>query len=312
MARHITLVVAEARAAGPDIRRLVLRDPDGWPLPKIKPGAHVDLDVPGIGLRAYSLMGDPAVADRWVVAVKREAASRGGSAWLHDGLAEGDTIAAAMPRCTFPLADAARHVMIAGGIGVTPFLAMAPVLARNDADWVLHVLHRGPLPCPGDLAPWIESGRAVAHDTRAAPRPSLAALLGAHAPGTHAYACGPQAMLDAFTEATAAWPDGTATIEHFIPPALPPDPTARPYTLVRASTGATVEVQAGGSMAAALLSIGGSVELSCEGGICGACKIRWIEGEPVHRDRVLSAAERATHVMACVAGCASDRLVVDA
>lgn len=312
MARHIELRVAEARPAGHGILRLTLRDPDGWPLPRVKPGAHLDLHVPGVGPRAYSLCGDPAVQDSWTVAVKREAESRGGSAWVH-GLREGDPVAASMPRCTFPLAEGAtRHVMIAGGIGVTPFLAMAPALERVGADWTLHLLHRGALPCPDDLAPWLARGRAVAHDTTVMPRPSLDALLGPYQPGLQALCCGPAAMIEAFEQATAAWPAGAARAEHFVPPVLPPDPAARPYTLVLAGSGASAEVPAGGSMLVALRALGAKVDASCEGGICGACKVRWLEGEPLHRDRVLIPAERGTHLMACVAGCASDRLVLDA
>ncbi|WP_424135696.1 PDR/VanB family oxidoreductase [Roseomonas chloroacetimidivorans] len=312
MARHIELRVAEARPAGPGILRVTLRDPDGWPLPRVKPGAHLDLHVPGLGPRAYSLCGDPAVQDSWTVAVKLEPESRGGSAWVH-GLKPGDPVAASMPRCTFPLAEgAARHVMIAGGIGVTPFLAMAPVLERAGADWVLHVLHRGALPCPDDLAPWIETGRAVAHDTSVQPRPTLDALLGPYAPGLQAYCCGPVLMIDAFEHATAAWPAGTARAEHFVPPVLPPDPAARSYTLVLRNSGTSADVPAGGSMLVALRAMGAKVDASCEGGICGACKVRWLEGEPIHRDRVLSPAERGTHLMACVASCASQTLVLEA
>lgn len=312
MARHIELVVAEVRAAGPGIRRVTLKDPEGWPLPRLRPGAHLDLLVPGLGARAYSLCGDPAVEDAWVIAVKREAASRGGSAWVHD-LSEGDPVAATMPRCTFPLAeDGTRHVMIAGGIGVTPFLAMAPVLEGAGADWTLHLLYRGALPCAEDLVPWLARGRVVPHDTAAIPRPAMATLLGSYAPGTTAYCCGPNAMIEDFEAATAGWPDGTARAEHFVPPPLPPDPEARPYTLVLARSGHEAEVPAGGSMLAAMRALGANVDASCEGGVCGACRVRWLEGEPVHRDRVLSPEERKYALMACVAGCASGRLVVEA
>jgi len=310
MARHITLRVTEACDAGPGIRRLVLQDPDGWPLPKVRAGAHVDIQVPGIGPRAYSLCGDPAQQDRWVIAVRREAASRGGSAWMHDDVAAGDTVFAAMPRCTFPIAETAgRHVMIGGGIGVTPFLAMAPVLERAGRHWTLHVLHRDGVPCPDDLAPWIAQGRVVLHDTEAAPRPSVASLLGQ---AEQAYCCGPAGLLEDFTAATAAWPAGSALIEHFVPPPRLADPDARAYTLVRASSGQSIAAEAGETVLSALRRMGAAVETSCEGGICGACEVRWIEGQPLHHDLVLTGARRATHLMACVAQCASDRLVVEA
>lgn len=312
MPQHITLVVRRAVPDGPGTRRLLLQDPDGWALPRWKPGAHLDLHIPGVGNRSYSLCGDTARADLWEVAVKREAPSRGGSAWLHEALSEGAVIAASMPRCTFPIADGAtRHVMVAGGIGVTPFLAMACALDRRGAEWTLSVLCRGEPPCAAALARWATTGRVRIHDTTRAPRPSWGTLLGAPAPGLHAYCCGPQAMLDGFAEATRDWPPGTTSIELFIPPPLPAVEGARPYMLRRSTTGAEVEVEAGGSMLAALRGLGAKVDSSCEGGICGACEVRWLEGEPIHRDRVLSPERRRTHLMACVAQCASERLVVE-
>ncbi|HYZ32833.1 MAG TPA: ferredoxin reductase, partial [Crenalkalicoccus sp.] len=172
--RHIHCVVAEAAPAGPAIRRLVLMDPEGWQLPRFRPGAHVDLHLPGADgapmVRAYSLCGDPAQQDRYVIAVKRGAAGRGGSAFLHDRLAVGDAVALSLPRCTFPLAaEARRHVFIAGGIGVTPFLAMAAALDRTGGEYLLHLVHRGAPPLAEALAPLVARGRAVLHDTEAAP-----------------------------------------------------------------------------------------------------------------------------------------------
>jgi vanillate O-demethylase ferredoxin subunit len=310
MARHIALVVEQALEDGPLTRRLVLRDPDGWPLPRWKPGAHLDLMVPGIGPRAYSLCGDPATTDRWEVAVKREPASRGGSAWLHEALRPGDAVDATMPRCTFPIAaNANRHVMVAGGIGVTPLLAMARALERQGADWALHLLCRGAPPC-GEVLTAL-GPRVQVRDTLRASRPAWDRLLGTPEPGLHAYCCGPEAMLDGFASATARWPEGSATMEHFVPPPLPTAEGAVPYTLRRAATGEEATVEAGGSMLAALRGLGVKVDTSCEGGICGACEVRWVEGTPIHRDRVLSPERRKTHLMACVAQCASSHLVVE-
>jgi ferredoxin-NADP reductase len=310
--KHVQTVVREAEPAGPGVRRLTLMDPDGWPLPKAKPGAHIDLHLPGGLTRAYSLCGDPAQADRYVVAVKREGDGRGGSAFVHDALAVGDALGVSLPRCTFPLApDAAEHVFVAGGIGVTPFLPMAMAAERAGTPWRLHLLHRDAPPLPDTLAPLAESGRAVLHDTARAPRPALSALLGPAAPGRHAYCCGPAGMIADFEAATADWPAGAAHVEHFVPPPLLPDPEARPFTLVLARSGREAALPAGAPLLPAIRALGGAVEASCEGGICGACRVRWLEGPPLHRDRVLSPAERERDVMACVAGCAGPRLVLD-
>ncbi|MDB5317309.1 MAG: Vanillate O-demethylase ferredoxin subunit [Rhodospirillales bacterium] len=314
MPRHIMLVVARIVADGPATRRLVLRDPDGWPLPRCRPGAHLDLHVPGVGPRAYSLCGDPVVQDSWEIAVRREAESRGGSAWVHDALSEGDAVAVSMPRCTFPIADAAsRHVMVAGGIGVTPFLAMACEFERRGADWTLHLLSRGEPPCASALERLAQTGKIRIHDTTRTARPGWEAMLGASAaPGLHAYCCGPEVMLDGFAHATQGWPTGTTSIEHFVPPPLPAAEGAVRYSLRRSVAGTEMVVESGESMLTALRALGAKVEASCEGGICGACEVRWLEGEPIHRDRVLTPERRRTHLMACVAQCASERLVVDA
>ncbi len=312
MPQHITLVVRSAAADGPGTRRLVLQDPDGWPLPRWQPGAHLDIQVPGIGHRSYSLCGDPARSNTWEVAVKLEAASRGGSTWFHKGLAEGEVVAAAMPRCTFPIASkATRHVMVGGGIGVTPFMAMAHEFNRLGADWILHVLSRGAVPCRADLEHWGPVNVRI-HDTAQGRRPSWEEMLGGYAPGLHAYCCGPEAMLSGFEDATRTWPEGTASIEHFVPPPLPAAEGAKPYVLCRSITGAEAPIEPGASMLAALRNLGAKVDASCEGGICGACELRWLEGEPIHRDRVLSPERRRTHLISCVAQCASQRLVVEA
>ena len=304
--KHIRLALRAAEPAGPGIRLLTLIDPEGWPLPRWRPGAHVDLHLPGGLVRAYSLCGDPAEADRWRVAVKREPAGRGGSAWLHDALAVGDELPASLPRCTFPLAEGARrHLFLAGGIGVTPFLAMAAALARSGTDFHLHLLHRDPPPLPAQVAAL--GDRATLHDTRGG-RPDLAALLGPPAPDTEAYCCGPSGLIDAFL---ATWPAARARVEHFTPPPLAPLPGARPFTLVLARSGRSLALTAGAPLLPALHALGAEVEASCEGGICGACRVRWLEGPPLHRDRVLRPEERATHLMACVAGCAGPRLVLD-
>jgi ferredoxin-NADP reductase len=303
------LIVQNAALAGPGIRLLRLQDADGWTLPPFQPGAHIDLHLRNGQSRSYSLCNDPAEDDVYVIAVKREPKGRGGSCLIHDALAIGDSVEVSLPRSTFLLApDASRHAFIAGGIGVTPFLSMAAVLRRHGADFHLHVLFRTDPPLPALLAPLCDSGHATLHDTRAG-RPPLDTLLGQPSNDSHVYACGPAGLMEAVQ--TAGWPAERCHVEHFVPPILPPDPDARDYTLVLARSGRSVNVQAGESVLTALRRIGIAVDTSCEGGICGACRIRWTEGQPVHRDRILSPDERRSVLMACVAGSAGPRLVLD-
>lgn len=309
----VKTVVEAIDDGGPGIKLFTLVDPDHWELPPFAPGGHIDLHLAKGLVRTYSLCNDPVEATRYVVAVKREADGRGGSIALHDRVKVGDTIGVSLPRGGLALAEpAARYVFVAGGIGVTPFLSAAHYLRRiGHGDFKLHVIARGLLPLHRELAPLIADGRIVRHDTREASRPDLIALLGEARDDTVIGCCGPDSMIADFERAASGWPDANVHIERFVPPALPLDPDARPYTLVLARSGQEIAVRAGQTMLSALEDVGVEMSSSCCGGICGACKVGWIEGKPTHRDRVLSAYERERYLMACVAGSESERLVLD-
>ncbi|MDC7785637.1 PDR/VanB family oxidoreductase [Rhodoplanes sp. TEM] len=311
MARTIRTVVAAAAPAGPATRRLVLTDPDGWELPSFRPGAHVDLHLPGGLVRTYSLVNDPAESDRFVIAVKREPDGRGGSILLHDAVTEGDEIGVSLPRGGLPLCG--RHqTFVAGGIGVTPFLSAARALLREGRrDFVLHVVSRGTPPLADEIAPLVEEGCAVLHDTRAAARPAIADLLGPQHPDRRLHCCGPLSLIADFETATADWPDDRVHVERFVPPPVTVPPEACAYTLVLARSGREIAVPLGVGMAEALERHGVRVPCSCGGGICGTCRIDWLEGTPLHRDRALQPAEREHALLACVALSAGPRLVVD-
>ncbi|MET0968562.1 MAG: PDR/VanB family oxidoreductase [Tardiphaga sp.] len=316
MALPVTTVrtLVDAVADGGDgIKVFVLVDPDGWELPPFKAGAHIDLYLPGGLVRTYSLCNDPADNKRYVVAVKREAGGRGGSIRLHDELRRGDTVGVSLPRGGLALpAHLTRFTFVAGGIGVTPFLSAASYLKRSEGrDFTLHMIARGTPPLISLLQPLLASGHVVIHDTSVAPRPDLAALVGRPAADVGLGCCGPDGMIDDFEQASRDWPAEHVHIERFVPPPLPVDPTARAYTLVLARTGKDIAMAAGQSMLAALTEAGIDVPASCCGGICGSCKVGWLEGEPIHRDRALSPRDRERHLLVCTAGSASERLVLD-
>lgn len=311
MARLLRLVVRAAAPAGPDISRLVLTDPDDWDLPPFRPGAHIDLTLPSGEKRTYSLLNPPSDSARYVIGVKREPQGRGGSLYLCDDARPGTEIGAGLPRGGLELGSG-PHVFVAGGIGLTPFLsAGAALLEAGRTDFMLHLLFRGAPPLAGDLARIAAAGRLVHHDTARAARPDLAALLGDPADGSRVYCCGPQGLTDAFEAATAEWPRAQVHVERFVPPPLVVDPDAQPYTLVLARSGRSIAVPAGLSMLDALEADGIKLDCVCRGGVCGACKVDYLEGTPIHRDRILSPADRARKLMACVALSASERLVVD-
>jgi vanillate O-demethylase ferredoxin subunit len=309
----VKTIVEKIEDGGTDIKLFSLVDPDRWELPPFRPGAHIDLRLPGGLVRTYSLCNDPADNRRYLVAVKRERAGRGGSVKLHDEVNIGDMIGVSLPRGGLDLSeDVSRFAFIAGGIGVTPFLSAAAYLKRmRRPKFTLHLMARGEPPLAGLLAPLQKSGHLVIHNTAVARRPEIAALVGRPFSDVGLGCCGPQSMIDDFEQATRDWPDERVHVERFVPPALPVDPNAKPYRLVLARSKDQIDVGPGQSMLSALQGFGVDIPASCCGGICGSCKVDWLEGEPVHRDRVLSAAERQRSLMVCVAGSVTDRLVLD-
>jgi len=309
----IKTIVDTIEDAGAGVKLFSLVDPDHWDLPPFRPGAHIDLHLPGGMVRTYSLCNDPADNGCYRIAVKRERVGRGGSMILHDQVKVGDTIGVTLPRGGLPLdADVSCFAFVAGGIGVTPFLSATAWLRRTGRpDFKLHMMARGEPPLAHLLAPLKQTGHVVLYDTAVAGRPDIASLIGRPSPGMAIGCCGPADMIDDFEKASRDWPDNRVHIERFVPPVLPVDPNARPYMLVLSRSKIETRVEPGQTMLAALLGLGIDVPASCCGGICGACKVDWLEGRPVHRDRVLSPAERARSLMVCVAGSADDRLVLD-
>ncbi|MET0675080.1 MAG: PDR/VanB family oxidoreductase [Bradyrhizobium sp.] len=309
----VKTVVEAIDDGGAGIKLFTLTDPDHWELPPFRPGAHIDLHLPGGLVRTYSLCNDPADAARYRVAVKREAEGRGGSILLHDGVKVGDTIGVSLPRGGLVVDKAAAsHVFVAGGIGITPYLSMANALQRiGHPDFRVHLVVRDQVPLEALVAPLMRAGRIVLHRTTAAGRPDIGALLGPVAPDAVIGVCGPETMIADFERAAAGRPQENVHVERFVPPPLVQDPTAKPYTLVLAQSRREVAVGAGQSMLTALQAAGVDVASSCCGGLCGACKVGWLEGRPVHRDRVLSPYERERYLMACVAGSDAERLVLD-
>jgi vanillate O-demethylase ferredoxin subunit len=309
----VKTIIRSIAEGGVGIKLFTLMDPDGWELPPFRPGAHIDLHLPGELVRTYSLCNDPADDTRYVVAVKREATGRGGSIVLHDEIKVGDIIGVSLPRGGLQLDDSiASFVFIGGGIGVTPFLSAANYLKRTGrTDFKLHVVARGALPLPDLLAPLMESGHVVVHDTAESERPDIAALIGMPLSGGAIACCGPEGMIDAFEQASRGWPAALVHVERFVPPPLIVDPDAMPYRLALARSKIEIDVPLGQTMLSALLNAGIDIPASCCGGICGSCKVDWLEGRPLHHDRVLSPTERERSLMVCVAGSAEGRLVLD-
>ena len=314
--QHVMTVVRAKRRVAEQALEITLADPDDWELPPFAPGAHIDVHLPGGIVRQYSLCGDPREGRRYRLGVLLQAAGRGASRALHDTVGIGDVLPVSLPRNHFPLAaDARRHVFIAGGIGITPFLSMARSLGAAGGDFHLYACARSLATAPfiDDLRPLLASGRASAHHDGGDPGRGLdlRALLAVPQPGTHVYCCGPAGMMEAVAAASAGWPAGTVHFERFQPPGEVLPAQGAPFSVRLSRSGRVIPVAPGQSIARALIQHGVALDVSCEAGTCGTCRTRYLEGQPEHRDLVLRPHERARYIMPCVSGCLSSHLVLD-
>jgi ferredoxin-NADP reductase len=310
--RTVTTIVRHIDEPAPGVRRLVLSDQDDWDLPLFQPGGFIDLHLKKGVVRTYSLCNWPGDNRRYVVAVKKEAAGRGGSKLVHDELQAGATLGVSIPRGGIRVTDDAMNVFVAGGIGVTPFISViADMESRGQTNYVLHWPSRGAPVLADMLQAPIAAGRVMLHDTTKASPPDIAAIVASYGADAFACCCGPDRMREAFEAATASWPEARKHVERFAAPDIATDPNAVPYQLVLSLSGREVTVRPEVGLLGTLEANDIDVPVSCGGGICGACRTRWTEGPPIHRDRVLNAAEREHEVMVCVAGCAGPRLALD-
>lgn len=315
----IDAVVAARRDVPGRIAVLELRHPLGEPLPMFEPGSHVDLHLPGGLVRQYSLCNDPgdAAPRTYVLGVKREDASRGGSQAVHETLWPGQAVRISAPRNLFRLDPAAkRHVLIAGGIGITPILSMIAQCERTGAPWSLLYCGRSRDSMAFlDALPSGDHVQVHADDT-ALGLPNLASLLGGLAPDAHVYCCGPGPLMDAVARIGAS--QGVApTRLHFerfsAEPVTAPATTLDRFEVHLARAGLTFQVGPDDSILSALEAAGLDCPSSCQQGICGTCRVAVLEGRPDHRDYVLSDAEREANdaIYICVSRSLSPRLVLD-
>ena len=316
IAEWTPLAVARTWPVARAIRAFELRDPAGRELPAFTPGAHVTVRVPNGMLRKYSLVNDSAERDRYVIAVKREAAGRGGSASLVDDCTAGVMLPCSVPRNDFALEPKARErLFVAGGIGITPILSMVRHLASTgDARFRLYYFTRSAedTAFADELAVPPYADRVVIHHDGGDPARSfdLWPLFERPRPA-HVYACGPRPMLQAIRDMTGHWPASSIHVESFADAATLAVPEDRPFRVRLARSGQTVEVGAHQSILEALRTHGLDVPSSCESGTCGTCRTRLVEGVAEHRDLVLSEAEHADSIMVCVSRARSPELVID-
>lgn len=296
---------------------VTLASPDGADLPEWGPGAHIDLAMPEGLTRQYSLCGSTASRSEWRIGVLLDPQSRGGSRFVHEELRLGSSVRVRGPRNAFSLLGSPRYQFIAGGIGITPILTMIEAAEARGADWQL--LYGGRSRASMAFLDALESfGDRVTispRDEREG-RLDLDSVLSEPREDTLVHCCGPEGLLlDAVQGACQSWPEGSLHIERFSPKAIEePAPGAlETFDVECQRSGVTVTVPAGRSIYEVVEEAGIDVLGSCMEGVCGTCECDVIEGEPDHRDSVLSETERARGdmVMICVSRARSERLVLD-
>ncbi len=313
----LDLLIARREVQATGIVVLDLVSPIGAALPGFEAGAHLDLHVaPGL-VRQYSLCGSTTDRGRYRLGILREAASRGGSAAIHDGFQEGQRVTVSRPRNNFRLdAGAARSVLVGGGIGVTPLLAMADHLDRAGRAFEMHYCarERGRAAFLRELAaaPYRDCVRQHFDDEAEAQRFVPARDLPPPATGTHLYVCGPAGFMAWVIEEAARMGHAEARIhrEYF---AAAPALAGEAFELVLAASGRSVRVPPDGSIVAALAGIGVTIATSCEQGVCGTCLCTVLDGIPDHRDVYLTEEEKAANdqMLVCCSRSRTPRLVID-
>jgi ferredoxin-NADP reductase len=289
-------------------------------LPAFTAGAHINVFLADGLTRQYSLHNRPGERHRYVIATLRLPAGRGGSEAMHR-LRVGEVLPISAPRNHFEMAEQARHtVLIAGGIGITPLLAMAERLEQLESSYELHYCcrERNKAAFVNRLATREASGKVWIHCDEGNPARGLdiARLFKAMAEQTQVYCCGPAGLMAAVRSATAHWPPGTVHFESFVsppPPAMVEAVKAADveFEIELASSGKLIGVSRDQSMLQALRAAGIDINSSCEAGTCGTCKTRYLAGDPDHQDFVLGTEELKEYLMPCVSRCKSERIVLD-
>lgn len=312
----LDVVISEREPLASGIDRFVFkRANSAAPLPDFAPGAHIDVYIRDGLIRQYSLTNAPGQRDSYQIAVLKDAQSKGGSQSLHENGIVGTRLKVSAPKNHFQLADdPAPAVLLAGGIGITPLLAMAQQLASENRPFVLHYFVRSAehiafADILGNYANQVVYHLASEGDGA---RDSLPDLIPGLPRNAHLYSCGPAGFMDSVRDLakTSGFSAGQIHQEYF---GAEIDTDGEPFLLELAKTGKTLEVSPDETMADALSRVGIEVTMSCQSGVCGTCLTRVISGTPDHRDLVQTDSEKASNraVTVCCSRSKSRTLVLD-
>lgn len=313
----INVKVAAIEQVTPLIKHFTFVSEDGSLLPAFSGGSHIVVAMEGEGRthrNAYSLMGSPAETEAYHISVRRQENSRGGSVFMHENVHVGMSMKITQPVNLFALSKLAhKHILIAGGIGITPFMSQIEDLNMMGAEYELHYAFRA-----YQQAAFVDSLRAKCGDSlhcyadNEGDRLDLHDLLSKQPLGTHVYVCGPGPMVVAVLETARSlgWPESSIHNEEFSSP-----PVGEPFKVQLAKSDIEVEVPGDMSMLEAIEAAGVQPEYLCRGGVCGRCEVAVLEsdGGIEHHDHYLTPSEKAScrKIMPCVSRTKGKRLLLD-
>ncbi len=309
--RHLRVTRAGPIAEG--IFQFELRDPAGADLPAFTAGSHLTLITPSGEERKYSLSNDPQEMDRYVIAVKRDSNGRGGSVSMCDHLKEGDMIEVSDPKNDFALVKSfAGYTLVAGGIGITPLMAMARHLLNEGTSFKLYYFtrNRASTAFADELSQPEFRGKAVIHHDEGDPEKAFDLWPVLEKPKGHIYCCGPGGLMDSVRDMTGHW---SKTAVHF--EAFTDGHTIKPedvsFTVRLAKSGESFEVPVGQPILDVLRKAGHDIPYSCASGSCGSCRTTLVSGDVDHRDFVLQDHEKSSQIMVCVSRGRGGEVVID-
>lgn len=316
MSETLLKVVVRKRENHTDgVMALELASLNGEALPAFEAGAHVDVHLGDDLIRQYSLCSDPADTSAYRLGILKDPNSRGGSVAAHLNLQEGSELTIGMPRNHFPLEKSAkRSILIGGGIGITPMIAMAYSLKAEGKAFELHYCSRSPETSGflDELASCSFSNHVDLHFDSEDQRLDLEAVLKGADADTHLYVCGPNGFMDwvISTAKNLGMADSNVHKEFFN---VEVETGGASFEVVAEQSGVTVQVGENESIADALKAAGVKVKVSCEQGTCGTCLCDVIEGTPEHRDVYLTEEEKEDNdqITLCCSRSLSPRLVLD-
>jgi vanillate O-demethylase ferredoxin subunit len=315
----LELVVHRAWNDGEGVRLFDLRLKNQDTLPRFTAGANIGVHINDDLVRHYSLCNNPKESYRYIIAVAKAADSKGGSLWMHQHLKEGETISISPPQNHFSLDESSAYsILVAGGIGITPMLAMMMSLEEQGKKWELHFVSRDKNRAPLlsqiiVMQNSLKFGIIHLYFSRAVPssRLDLPAIISRASKDSHFYCCGPKSLLNDYIKCLEHVSSEKVHLEHFHS-----EQTAAnqgKFTIVLARSGMEIDVNQGQTVLDVLKKHSINISYACGEGVCGSCEVQVLEGLPDHRDNVLSDTEKDENksMMVCCSGSISDRLILD-